>query len=512
MNPDEVISPWRNAKPRKPLSDFNRSPNGKSPNYEYQVNDLTDDELYHQLCLHNIDGGPVVDSTRNFYRKRLAEIQILNGKSPLPQSPPNSGFKESTRMDSPANSSMKSDISGASPSFFRGDDVKRKTLKNAGKQSNNNSNNESKYTKLRETPLQKKNRSRRKPGENSESECSEVEDDQPSGSCQFVGESSITSNLSNSTINNSTLGTNSCMKRKGNTSVKLSQSVASPASTSKAQVSPPSVSKTNSISSCFGWVVPVAVLIILYAVFLEGQDNNLLSKSNLNTNQDWEGARNQFKTELRALVTKFPNQSNTTWKMISATLKSPMSTRSEYPGVLVLLSSPSSLDTANCLASKLVELASKSFSKPGLQPPSSKQLVISSLSLPSIDPLQAKEELTSLLHSSLSTWGATAITSLNQLHPLTALTLHAFADNTNAPYKQAAIVLSVSDNYNNIEDQDHAEKTGNNVDKRAERALAREWINELGDDKLYALISRLVVSVAEVKREEEEVLSLCPSG
>merc|ERR1719315_133588 len=132
----------------------------------------------------------------------------------------------------------------------------------------------------------------------------------------------------------------------------------------------------------------------------------------------------------------------------------------------------------------LVKLASKSFSKPGLNSPSSNQLVISSLSLPSVDPLQAKEELTSLLHSSLSSWGATAITHLNHLHPVPALTLHAFADNTNAPYKQAAIILSVSDN---MEGQGM----------------------EVGEDKLYALISRLVVSVAEVKREDGEALSSC---
>lgn len=49
--------------------------------------------------------------------------------------------------------------------------------------------------------------------------------------------------------------------------------------------------------------------------------------------------------------------------MISATLKSAMSSHPEYPGVLVLLSNPSSLATANCLANKLVELSGYSFSR-----------------------------------------------------------------------------------------------------------------------------------------------------
>jgi len=475
MKPEEVISPWRNAKPRKPLSDFNRSPGGKSPNSEK---------------------GPL-----------------------LSQSPPNSGFKESTRMESPANSSMKSDMSGASPSFFRGEDVKRGSKKKSDKSNHNSSSNDPKYTKLRLTPLQKKNKAGKKVGD-SDSECSEVElvveilpsylvlssqieDDQPSGSCQFVGESSMMSNLSSSTINNSTMGKNNSIKRRGNNSVKLSQSVTSPAITSKPS-STPVVSKTKSVYSCFGWVLLGTLAIICYSVFIEGQDRTLLFSSSPDTKQYWSGARDVFRTDLRSLVTKFPNQSSGTWKMVSATLKSPMSPSPDYPGVLVLLSTPSSLETANCLAMKLVELASKSFSKPGLHSPSSNQLVISSLSLPSVDPLQAKEELTSLLHSSLSSWGATAITHLHHLHPVPALTLHAFADNTNAPYKQAAIILSVSDNM-----EGQGMEVGDTVEKRVESILAREWNKELGEDKLYALISRLVVSVAEVKREDGEVMSSC---
>jgi len=461
MKPEEVISPWRNAKPRKPLSDFNRSPGGRSPN--------------------NSEKGPLSS-----------------------QSPPNSGFKESTRMESPANSSMKSDMSGASPSFFRSEEIQRGLKKKSDKPKHNTSSNDAnKYTKLRLTPLQKKNKAGIKVGDDSDSENSELEDDQPSGSCQFVGESSMVSNLSSSTINNSTIGANNSLKRRGNNSVKLSQSVTSQATTSI----PPSksVSKTSSVCSCLGWVVLAALAIIFYSVFLEGQDSTMMFSSSPDIKQHWVGARNMFRTELRSLVSKFPNQSTETWKMVSATLKSPMSSSPDYPGVLVLLSTPSSLDTANCLARKLVELASKSLSL-SKSPPSS-QLVISSLSLPSVDPLQAKEELTSLLHSSLSAWGATAITHLHHLHPVPALTLHAFADNSNAPYKQAAIILSVSDNMEDAEIEDES-----TVENRVERILSREWKKELGEDKLYALISRLVVSVAEVKREDGEVLSSCPSA
>lgn len=463
MNPEDGISPWRNAKPRKPLTDYNQSPGGKSPNY---------------------------------------------GKSPLPQSPPNSGFKESTRMetsmDSPASGSLNLDLSGASPALFRGEEQKAQNRSGKGNTSRSKQVN---YTKLRSvsrTPLQKKNKSIRKT-DNSESEgSSEVEDDQPSGSCQFVGENSMTSNISSSTINNTTMGSTASIMRKGNGSVRqLSQSVTSPASTSTAPSSSPVVSKSTSVCSCLGWVFVAALAMLVYAVTFEGGKDHimLLSSSNPDQSQHWMQTKNMFRSELRSLVTKFPNQSSSTWKMISATLKSPMTSSPEYPGVLLLMSAPSSLATANCLAIKLVELSSKSFSQPGILPPPSSQLVIPALSLPSVDPHAAKEQLTSLLHSSLSSWGATAITSLHQLHPVPALTLHAFADNSNAPYKQAVIILTLSD--------DMEEATASTVEKRAERVLTREWSKELGADKLYALISRLVVSVAEVQEEDVEVISNC---
>jgi len=410
-----------------------------------------------------------------------------------------------TSLDSPANSSMKLDLSGASPSLFRGEEAKSNKVNKSGK-ANSSKTAQTSYTKLRSsvTPLQKKARARKKVEDGSESESSsEVEDDQPSGKCQYVGD---TSNMSSTTINNTSMASASTasVRRKGNNSVRqMSQSVTSPASTSTAPLSPPPVSKTSSVCSCLFWVVVAGVAIMVYAVMLEGQGSNkLLSSTSQDTREHWLGARNMFRSELRSLVTQFPNQTSTTWKMISATLKSPMASSPEYPGVLLLLSTPSSQDTATCLASRLAHLASKAFSQPGLPLASQQQLVISSLSLPSVDPHQAKEELTTLLHSSLSTWGVSVITSLHLLHPVPALTFHAFADNSNAPYKQAVIILSLS---HSVED----EEVATSLEKRAEMVLAREWSKELGEDKLYALISRLVVSVAEVQRENSEVLSNC---
>jgi len=78
MNPEDGISPWRNAKPRKPLTDYNQSPGGKSPNYGVEVSSLSDDELYQHLLQLGVEVGPIVTSTRKLYRNKLE--QILYGK------------------------------------------------------------------------------------------------------------------------------------------------------------------------------------------------------------------------------------------------------------------------------------------------------------------------------------------------------------------------------------------------------------------------------------------------
>ena len=150
----------------------------------------------------------------------------------------------------------------------------------------------------------------------------------------------------------------------------------------------------------------------------------------------WKDMRAMVKDDLRTLRTQFPNQtSQGFWTLVSATLKAPMHPLPDYPGVLLLLSTPASHDAANCLASRLVEISSKVLARPGLQPPAASSLVLPSSSLPS-DPAEAKQHLTDKLHAALGSGSAAALLDLEKVDPVAALTLHAFADNTNAPFKQ----------------------------------------------------------------------------
>ena len=113
-------------------------------------------------------------------KEREIKIGHFSGKSPLPQSPPNSGFKESTRMetsmDSPASGSLQMDLSGASPALFRGGEEKLAAQTRSSK-ANTSKSKQSSFTKLRSvsrTPLQKKNKSGRKKDESESEGSSEV--------------------------------------------------------------------------------------------------------------------------------------------------------------------------------------------------------------------------------------------------------------------------------------------------------------------------------------------------
>ena len=128
-----VFSPWRSANPRKPLEKF------RSPSKE---------------------GGQDVSS---------------------PNSPPNSNHKESTKLG--VSQLNMSEVSASSPALVRSEDILSERKNGSFNRMKEFNSSRNKYT--------------RKRGSRVKMSDSQSEDDQPSGSCQFVGDKS--------TINNSRL-------------------------------------------------------------------------------------------------------------------------------------------------------------------------------------------------------------------------------------------------------------------------------------------------------------------
>ena len=424
MASEEGISPWRNAKPRKPIDAFAKEMKTNSP--------LT-----------------------------------------VGESPPSSGYKESTRVgtsfeqsSSSMHESSQLELSGASPALLRSEErggSKMRLTKVAN------------FTKIRK---EARNNSKTKKTKTKYSDDDPLsDDDQPSGNCYYVGESSNVS--MSSTVN----------KTKTNRT--------------NPDLTPPTPSKGSSVCACI-WVVIVASISIVVMTVV--RDSNWDSSSILSSSpsssssaEHWKQVRQSVSAELSSLKIQFPNQTKASWRVIGATLKSPLHPLPDYPGVLLVVSSRSQARTSSCLASKLVQTSSRALLSPAQPLPTTDSLIIRASDLTNLHPDTAKRQLTESLHTSLDTSSTAALLDLADLHPTAALTLHAFADNSNAPYKQAVLVLTLTGDL-------EMEQTGNcKLETRVERLLAGLWREELGVDKFSALISRIVVSVVELQPERPDI-------
>ena len=434
----EAPSPWRTANPRRPLESFQVSPAK--------------------------EGGQ--------------DFSSLN-------SPPNSNHKESTKLG--VSQLNMSEATAASPALARSEDTLRDRREGSFTKIKgfNNSRNTSKNSSRRGSKLSKLSDSM-------------SEDDQPSGSCQFVGDQS--------TINNSSL------RRRGDKSLANSLS-ASTIDSSKVEnllnSSPPQPDKPlgSGFSLC-QWLIIFSVAVpgfFAYSLYKEVGLSPLTSllvmvpDTNTDTAEHWKLVRKDFRSDLNKIKPRFPNQSSTTWKMIGATLKAPLHPLPDYPGVLLLVSPPSATPTAHCLASQLMEVSAAALARPGMMPPHPSQLIVQAENLANLDPDTAKQQLTDKLHDTLRTWGVAGINHLEKLQPTAALTLHAFADNSNAPYTQAVMVYTLE-----LEEEEEVQEDCN-LEAKVEKQLFEVWREELGLDKFSALISRVVVSVASVRPESGAV-------
>ena len=429
MKPEDGVSPWRNAKPRKPIDSFPNSP-----------------------------------------ERRLSDKQRHG------ESPPNSGYKESTRMGQSFDKSTSSlsihessqlEISGASPALPRSQErtVSQKRTSKAAS-----------FTQIRPAV---KNTSRTRQVKAKYSEDELTDDDQPSGSCHFVGDRSNVTNISSASTITKTSGRSS-----------LDQT-------------PPQASKGSSVCLCF-WVTTVLVLVVLGLTVVRDPDwtsSSLLPPTEQlhSSAEHWKEVRRSVSSEVSSLKIQFPNQTKSFWTLVAATLKSPLHPLPDYPGVLLLVSGPAQSSLTTCLASKLVEISSRALLSPGSLPPPTSSLLIRAGDLSVLHPDTAKRQLTEALHTNLESSATAAVLDLASLHPTAALTLHGFADNTNAPYKQAVVVLTLSG------DLETEQAGGCKLEARVERLLGGQWSQELGVDKFSALVSRIVVSAAELQPESQEV-------
>merc|ERR1719219_1522733 len=228
------------------------------------------------------------------------------------------------------------DLSGASPALPRSEE-RTVSQKRTSKVSS--------FTKIR-PGVKNTSRTRQVKAKYSDDEL--TEDDQPSGSCHFVGEKSNVTNISSAS-----------------TLTKMSRA--------SLNVTPPQASKGSSVCKCV-WVSTVLCLAVLLAAVVRDPDWSSASllppTEQLHSSAShWKQVRKSVSAEVSSLKIQFPNQTKAFWRVVASTLKSPLHPLPDYPGVLLLVSSPAQSSLTSCLASKLVEVSSRALLSPGSPPP-----------------------------------------------------------------------------------------------------------------------------------------------
>lgn len=479
----DVVSPWRVAKPRKPLHQDgakkeHRNMSQSKPEPLVKLTNCSSHSTG-ETCeaKHSPPQGRRLESTRLLERSPIGSPDASNNISDLVSPVQGStGAKDHSQTGSPS----------LAPKITT-------TRNREAKLSVNYSKNRSTNLSSSQLKTIRGSRSRTR-GDDSSQESAQSEDDQPSGRVQYVGNNPQTSTISN----------------KSSTSL-IKSSISVQAGSS----SPPA--KSGSFMPMISVLFVGVAAVMASSMYADTRPKHILYAGPEPLSADhWNQSRAAFTGNLKKLRMALPKQTRETWLTISAAVKQTLQPIPEYPAVLLLVIKQPSENTGACLASRLAEMAAEALKRPGTSISPSSDNIIQAEAFTTANTHELKGILTDRLHKTLSSTATVALLHLEKIDPEVALTLHAFTDNSNAPYKQAALILTLSDPTSPSSPSSASTSPSKSkyptLEARAEELLNQIWGESLGQDKVYALISRLAVNVVEVMPEEEEQLALlCPS-
>ncbi|XP_023325511.1 uncharacterized protein LOC111699151 isoform X2 [Eurytemora carolleeae] len=291
---------------------------------------------------------------------------------------------------------------------------------------------------------------------NSAGDSQESDVDQPSGKTRFVGDS----------INRS----RSMSRSAGHTNIKSRR----PTSTE-----PTPLPEKSSLSSVWVIALLLAAIVVVAAV--------VLNQQNTRSAEDWETHKKSFRHELQMIRHQFPGQTSESFKHAFIALSTGMQKAPDRPGVLVLLSSPGEGRIVSCLMENLLRTSAPYFRD-------SNTIIEEMMINGSL--ITNSEQFHNLLQEKMSKHGVVGVQGLEKISGKAAIALHAFADDSNAPYKHGFLLLSL-------------EGTGFQEpclpSRKAEELLSEYW-NDLEEDKIPPLITRVTADVIEVNPETPETI------
>ncbi|XP_043244611.1 uncharacterized protein LOC122393070 [Amphibalanus amphitrite] len=207
----------------------------------------------------------------------------------------------------------------------------------------------------------------------------------------------------------------------------------------------------------------------------------------------------RWRQAVDTLSSRFPYQRRRLWTVLRATV-SRMLLESRQPAVVLLLASEAERDDVQCLmraAAAAVLNATQSSARP---------IRVDGTALGALDEEEAKGRLNSELDRLRGGHGVAVflVEELQQLQPLTAMLLHGFCDNDNAPRKEALFLLSVVTSRTPPSDRD--------VERAVEHALRRAWGHVLSEEIFDALLARIAGNVAAIHDEGGSLICHTPGA
>lgn len=202
-----------------------------------------------------------------------------------------------------------------------------------------------------------------------------------------------------------------------------------------------------------------------------------------------------FDASFRQLMTDFPAQSKSTWKLLKATTSAVLRTEDPaYPGVTLVVANRSSIATADCIIGRLAHAISGIYG-------TGKEMEVLGEGLWGAE--RSPEEVKLLIDERLEAafrqgrrvaW----IQHAEQLHGTAALMFHSYCDNIYANERDAHFFFTVF----------MADQPLESFDETAvEQFLLQLWQPELELDKFYALWSRIGNNVVVLQPESDQVLN-----
>jgi len=228
------------------------------------------------------------------------------------------------------------------------------------------------------------------------------------------------------------------------------------------------------------------LLVLHFAQTADSKVDTSCSKSNI--------SQEMFLQAFGTVRQVFPAQTSGFWGIIRAAVRPiVLQHNPDQPAVFVLVVPSDTRETATCFIRFFSDTVRNLF-----QSKSAVEFFTDAVS--SLPPSRVKRLLDDQLRAGLASGSRVAIVHhLEQLHGESAMMLHAYCDNENAPFRRAIFILSL------FVDETSSEVA--ETEAFVEERLRVLWENILGTNRFYPLITRIAHSIAFVRPDTADTLA-----